>query len=113
MVLKAGGTLGLGGDYGFGWTPHCTYAQELTFFLNYVGFSVFDTIKCATLGGAKMMGRAHELGTLETGKLADVLIVDGDVAADITLLEDRKKFIAVMQGGIIKAGQLAKPFATE
>ncbi len=53
------------------------------------------------------MGRADEFGTLEPGKLADVLVVDGDVLADIAILEDRARFIAVMQGGIIKAGQLA------
>jgi imidazolonepropionase-like amidohydrolase len=106
-VLKAGGTLGLGGDYGFGWTPHGTYAQELTFFVNYVGFSVLDTIRCATLGGAKIMGRDHELGTLERGKLADILLVDGDVMNDISLLENRHNLLAVMQGGVIKAGRLA------
>ena len=109
MVLKAGGTLGLGGDYGFGWTPHGMYAQELTFFVNYVGFSVLDTIKCATLGGAKMMGRAHELGSLETGKLADVLVVDGDVAKDISILEQRDNLIAVLQGGVVKAGRMLSP----
>ena len=53
------------------------------------------------------MGRADEFGTLEAGKLADVLVVDGDVLADISLLEDRRRFIAVMQGGVVKAGQLA------
>ena len=53
------------------------------------------------------MGRENEFGTLEAGKLADVLVVDGDVLADISLLEDRSKFIAVMQGGVIKAGRLA------
>ena len=52
------------------------------------------------------MGRGHEFGTLEAGKLADVLVVDGDVLADISILEDRKRFIAVMQGGIVKAGRL-------
>lgn len=108
-VLKAGGTIGLGGDYGFGWTPHGTYAQELTFFVNYVGFSVLDTLKCATLGGAKIMGRAHELGSLEKGKLADVLVVDGDVMKNISLLEDHSKLLAVMQGGVVKAGTLLKP----
>ena len=108
MVLNAGGTIGLGGDYGFGWTPHGTYAQELTFFVDYVGFSVLDTLKCATLGGAKMMGREHELGTVEKGKLADILVVDGDVMKDIRILEDRDNLLAVMQGGIIKAGTLAK-----
>ena len=105
-VLKAGGTMGLGGDYGFGWTPHGTYAQELTFFVNYVGFSPLQTITCATLGGAKMMGRAHEIGTLETGKLADVLVVDGDVLKDISILENRDKLLAVMQGGVVKAGMM-------
>ena len=108
-VLKAGGTMGLGGDYGFGWTPHGTYAQELSFFVNYVGFSVLNTIKCATLGGAKIMGRAHEIGSLEKGKLADVLVVDGDVIKDISILENRDNLIAVMQGGVIKAGRLVQP----
>ncbi len=40
-------------------------------------------------------------------------IVDGDVVADITLLEDRKKFLAVMQGGVLKAGRLAPRHAVE
>ena len=53
------------------------------------------------------MGRGHEFGTLEAGKLADVLVVDGDVLADIALLEDRSRFLAVMQGGVVKAGRLA------
>lgn len=108
-VLKAGGTMGLGGDYGFAWTPHGTYAQELTFFVNYVGFSPLDTIKCATLGGAKMMGRDKEIGTLEAGKLADVLVVKGDVLKDISILENRDNLLAVMQGGVVKAGTLVKP----
>jgi imidazolonepropionase-like amidohydrolase len=106
-VLKAGGTIGLGGDYGFGWTPHGTYAQELTFFVDYVGFSVLDTIRCATLGGAKMMGRENEIGSVEAGKLGDLLVVEGDVMKDIAILEDRRNFVAVMQGGAVKAGRLA------
>jgi imidazolonepropionase-like amidohydrolase len=53
------------------------------------------------------MGRGDEFGTLEPGKLADLLIVDGDVLADISILEDRSRFVAVMQGGLVKAGRLA------
>jgi imidazolonepropionase-like amidohydrolase len=106
-ILKAGGRLGMGGDYGFAWNPHGDYAKELSFFVKYVGFSPLETIKCATKTGAEIMGRGAEFGTLETGKLADVLIVDGDVLADISLLEDRSRFLAVMQGGIVKAGQLS------
>jgi len=106
-ILRAGGRLGMGGDYGFAWNPHGTYAKELTFFVRHVGFSPLETITCATKTGAEIMGRGHELGTLERGKLADMLIVDGDVARDISLLEQRDRFIAVIQGGLIKAGQLA------
>ena len=108
-ILKAGGRLGMGGDYGFAWNPHGDYAKELTFFVKYVGFTPLETITCATKTGAEIMGRGDEFGTLEAGKLADVLVVDGDVAGDISLLEDRDRFIAVMQGGVVKAGQLLAP----
>src|SRR5262245_36519963 len=99
MILRAGGRLGMGGDYGFAWNPHGDYAKELTFFVKYVGFSPLETIRCATRTGAEIMARGQEFGTLEPGKLADVLVVDGDVVADISILERRERFIAVMQGG--------------
>jgi imidazolonepropionase-like amidohydrolase len=84
----------------------------LTFFVREVGFTPLEVILCATKTGSEIMGRDKDFGTLEPGKLADVLIVDGDVLDRIELLEDRSKFIAVMQAGVIKAGQLAKPFPT-
>lgn len=104
-ILKAGGRLGMGGDYGFAWNPHGDYAKELSFFVNYVGFSPLDTIKCATKNGAEIMGRGGEFGTLHAGKLADILVVDGDPVKDIRILEDRNRLLAVMQGGIVKAGR--------
>ena len=107
-ILRAGGRIGLGGDYGFGWNPHGEYAREITFFVKDVGFTPLEAIMCATKTGAEIMGRSHEFGTVEAGKLADLLIVDGDVLKDIAILEDRSHFIAVMQGGIIKAGQLTR-----
>lgn len=107
-ILRAGGRIGLGGDYGFGWNPHGDYAREITFFVNDVGFTPLEAIMCATKTGAEIMGRSAEFGTVEAGKLADLLIVDGDVLKDIRLLEDRSRFIAVMQGGVIKSGQLTR-----
>lgn len=107
IILKAGDRLGMGGDYGFAWTPHGTYAKELTFFVKHVGFTPLEVITCATKNGAEIMGRGHEFGTLEKGKLADILIVDGDLLQDISLLEDRKNILAVMQGGLIKSGRLS------
>ena len=108
-ILKAGGRLGMGGDYGFAWNPHGDYAKELTFFVNYVGLKPLEVIRCATMTGAEILGREKEIGSLEAGKLADVLVVDGDMLADIRLLEDRSRFVAVMQGGVVKAGRLAAP----
>ncbi|MBI2826392.1 MAG: amidohydrolase family protein [Planctomycetia bacterium] len=107
MILRAGGRVGLGGDYGFAWNPHGDYAKEISFFVNYVGFTPLLAIRAATKTGAEIMGRAAEFGTLAAGKLADVLVVDGDPLADIRVLEDRSRFIAVMQGGVIKAGRRA------
>jgi len=109
-ILAAGGRLGMGGDYGFGWNPHGDYARELTFFVRHVGLDPLVVLRCATKTGAEIMGRGADFGTLEVGKLADVLVVDGDVPADIAILEDRSRFIAVMQGGVVKAGRLAEPF---
>lgn len=108
-ILKAGGCLGMGGDYGFAWNPHGDYARELSFFVNYVGFSPLEVLTCATKNGAKILGRLDEIGTVEAGKLADLLIVDGDPLADIRILEDRSRFIGVLQGGLVKAGKLAQP----
>ena len=56
MILKAGGRLGMGGDYGFAWNPHGDYAKELTFFVKHVGFTSLETITCATKTGAEIMG---------------------------------------------------------
>ncbi|QDT97611.1 metal-dependent hydrolase family protein [Gimesia aquarii] len=112
-ILAAGGRVGMGGDYGFAWNPHGDYAKELEFFVNYVGFKPLDVIKCATQTGAEIMGRGEEFGTLTPGKLGDVLVVDGDVVSDISLLQDRKRFIAVIQGGIVKSGQARGIFATQ
>lgn len=106
-ILAAGGRLGMGGDYGFAWNPHGDYAKELDFFVKYVGLKPLEVITCATRTGAEILGRSDELGTLEVGKLADVLVVDGDVASDLAILQDRSRFIAVMQGGVTKAGRLA------
>lgn len=106
-ILRSGGIVGMGGDYGFAWNPHGHYAKELTFFVNYVGFTPMETLVCATKHGAEIMGRADQFGTLEAGKFGDVLVLEGDVLADISIIEDRKNILAVLQGGILKAGRLA------
>ena len=95
MILKAGGRLGMGGDYGFGWNPHGDYARELSFFVKYVGFTPLEVIRCATRNGAEIMGRGDEFGTLEAGKLADVLVVDGDETLAVFEQRNVREHVAV------------------
>ena len=47
------------------------------------------------------MGRGSELGTIEAGKLADLLVIDGDPTADITLLQQPDKLLAIIKGGVL------------
>jgi pimeloyl-ACP methyl ester carboxylesterase len=108
-ILAAGGRLGMGGDYGFGWNPHGDYAKELTFFVRDVGLDPLVVLSCATKTGAEIMGRGHEIGTLAPGKLADILVVDGDVVADISVLEDRRNMVAVMHAARLVRDEIGEP----
>ena len=55
------------------------------------------------------MGRSHELGSVRQGYLADLLVVDGDPLADITILQDPTRLLAVMKGGTLVRDELDLP----
>jgi imidazolonepropionase-like amidohydrolase len=88
-----------GGDYGFAWTPHGTYARDLAHFVKLLGFTPMEAIVSATRMGGEIMDRADELGLVKVGYLADLVLVDGDPLADITLLQDRDRLAAIMKDG--------------
>jgi imidazolonepropionase-like amidohydrolase len=88
----------MGGDYGFAWNPHGEYAKDIQVFVDVIGFTPLEAITCATRSGAELMRMADRLGTLEQGKLADLVVVDGDPLRDIGVLQDRTR-LSVMQGG--------------
>jgi imidazolonepropionase-like amidohydrolase len=88
-----------GGDYGFAFTPHCQNARDLEFFVKYLGFTPAEAIRCATVYGGEIMMRGHELGQVKEGYLADLLLVDGDPLANISILRDPKRILAVMKDG--------------
>lgn len=88
-----------GGDYGFAFTPHCQNARDMEFFVKYLGFTPMEAIRSATLYGGQIMMRANELGTIQDGYLADMLLVDGDPLANLSILRDPKRILAVMKDG--------------
>lgn len=98
-----------GGDYGFAWVPHGTNAKDLEYFVKYVGMTPMDALLSATREGGKIMMRPHELGQIREGFLADLLLVDGDPLADITVLQKADRLLAVMKDGEFhKAPQVAE-----
>ena len=89
-----------GGDYGFAWTPHGTNAKDLEYFVKHVGMSTMEALLSATAWGAPMMRMGPgQLGKIGEGYLADLLLVDGDPLADITVLQDKNRILAVMKDG--------------
>jgi imidazolonepropionase-like amidohydrolase len=65
------------------------------------GFSPMEAIMAATRIGSEVLGIDSELGTIETGKLADLIVVDGNPLEDIRILQDETKIRLVMKEGII------------
>ncbi|MGZ6341183.1 MAG: amidohydrolase family protein, partial [Candidatus Limnocylindrales bacterium] len=63
------------------------------------GSGAFGALKAATLEAARLLGTDDDLGTLEAGKLADVILVDGDPLDDPGLWRDPARIQFVMQGG--------------
>jgi imidazolonepropionase-like amidohydrolase len=88
-----------GGDYGFAWNPHGTYARDLLLFVDYLGFTPMETLVAATKMGGEIMGMGGELGQVKAGYLADLLLVDGDPLTDIKRLENRDALLAIMRDG--------------
>jgi imidazolonepropionase-like amidohydrolase len=97
---EAGVTLLIGTDSGFAATPYGEWhARELELFVRLIGMSPMDAIQAATRNGALTLRNGADVGTLEAGKLADVLVVDGDPLADIRILQDRRRLSMILQGG--------------
>jgi len=87
-----------GGDFGFAWNPHGEYAKDIQVFVDVIGYTPLEAITCATRSGAELMRMDDRFGTLRPGKLADLVVVNGDPLRDIAVLQDRSR-LSVMQGG--------------
>jgi imidazolonepropionase-like amidohydrolase len=108
-AYKAGVTLISGSETGWSPIPYGQWhARELQTFVELFGLTPLQAIHAGTLAATTSLRRfGHEVGKLEVGRYADVLVIDGDPLKDIKLLQKKSHFDFVFKGG--KAVDLTPP----
>ena len=98
-AFDAGVKVGLGTDYlSDPMSPMGKNAVELKYYVE-AGRTPMEAIVSATKINGEVVGRSDDLGTLEKGKLADVIVVDGNPLEDISILCDKSNILHVYKGG--------------
>lgn len=92
--------IALGSDAAMPRVWHGGNARELELLAN-LGLTAMEAIVAGTSAAAENLGRLAELGTVETGKLADLIVVDGDPLTDIRVLQSRERIKLVLREGQI------------
>lgn len=90
-----------GSESGFALTPYGHWhGREMEVLVDALGLTPLEAITCATKNNAIALRSEGELGTIETGRRADVIVVDGDPLSDIRILNDRSAMAAVISRGV-------------
>src|SRR3989449_5831865 len=101
-AFEAGVKIGLGTDAAV--YPHGLNAHELAVYVS-LGMSPLQAIQSATINDADLLGWSDKTGTIEPGKWADIIAVDGDPLQDVTILQHVK---FVMKGGDVVKNEYGK-----
>jgi imidazolonepropionase-like amidohydrolase len=80
---------------------HPANARELPLLVQ-AGMSPMQALQAATSWAAECLGLEREIGTIEKGKLADLIVVDGDPLADLGVLRDDTKIRMVVKEGVVE-----------
>jgi imidazolonepropionase-like amidohydrolase len=105
-ALSAGVKIALGTDLGgFG---HGHNAGELAYLVE-AGMTPMQAIVAATRMGASCMGLGDEIGLLQEGRLADLLVIDGDPLEDVRILQERSHLRVIMKDGKFIKNMLEEP----
>ena len=94
-AFRAGVKIAFGTDEGL--APHGDNGKEFALMVK-AGLTPMDAILSATAGGSDLIGHPEDIGSVQAGRFADIIAVDGDPLADVTQLEH---VAFVMKGGVV------------
>jgi imidazolonepropionase-like amidohydrolase len=97
-AYKAGIKIGMGADAGTPFNRHGENLRELELLVG-LGLSPMEAISSATRIASETLGLGSQIGTIEAGKWADLIVVEGDPLKDIAVLQNKDKLVAVMKDG--------------
>lgn len=101
-LRAAGVRMLLGDDYGFAMMPHGDYASEMEVYVKY-GVPPIEIMRWATSNGAEALKeRGKELGRIQKGKLADLIVVAGDPTQDVSLFRNPDNVALVVKDGAVE-----------
>jgi imidazolonepropionase-like amidohydrolase len=104
-ALAAGVKIAAGTDAGG--HGHPSNAMEIECLVK-AGLTPLLALRAATGWAAECLGLERDIGTVEKGKLADLIVVAGDPLSDVTVLQNPERIALVLKGGEIAANRLAK-----
>lgn len=92
-AYDAGVPLLCGSESGFSLTPYGHWhAREMEVFVEHLGLTPLEAITCCTSTNAIALGEQGEVGTIEPGRRADILVLEGDPSVDVSILGDKSRF---------------------
>jgi len=100
MILEKGVKISFSSDMGCPYLYHGENARELASCVE-LGMTPMEAIISATKTAAHAIGLEDQIGTIETGKIGDIILVDGDPLKDMNILHMEGKIIMVMKEGKI------------
>jgi len=106
-ALRDGIHIAMGTDAGTPFNFHGENAQELERMVSF-GMSPMQAILASTSAAARLIGIHDQVGTIEKGKLADLILFEGNPLRRIDLLRDRSRIVGVMQAGKFVSGPLSR-----
>jgi imidazolonepropionase-like amidohydrolase len=108
MAREAGVRVAMGTDAGTPFNGHGENLGELQRLVE-VGYSPMEALESGTRIASQVLGKEDELGTIEEGKLADLIVVDGNPLEEVGLLLKTEAIRMVMQGGKLVKGDWQEP----